>query len=185
MPKGYEMPKSNSHYLKLQDGDNLVRILAKPIMGWLDWSEDGDGKRSPVRTPFTDQKPAPIKADKPVKHFWAFPVWDYKDKAVKIWEITQASIQEVIYNLDSDESWGDPTGYDLKINRTGEKLETKYSVIARPPKPLAKEIIAEFKEVNPDLNELFSNGDPFAKQADQEPQEPGEDEEINVANIPF
>lgn len=165
--KGYQIPKSPSNYFKPQDGDNLVRILSKPLMGWLDWQN-----KKPIRTPFSE-KPEPVDSTKPVKHFWDFVIWDYKDNSLKIWEVTQSTIQDVIYNLDSDPDWGEPTKYDLSIKKAGKDLETKYLVIAKPPKPLATEIQTAYNEANINLEELFNNGDLFNSKS------------VNADNIPF
>lgn len=47
--------------------------------------------------------------------------------AMKVWLFSR-TIKETIMKF--AERYGDPTGYDLIINRTGTKLETKYTVIA-------------------------------------------------------
>jgi hypothetical protein len=191
LPKNYEQPQAKSNYFsvsKLKDKtDNVIRILSKPIMGWLDWKEV-DGKKVPVRTPFNEPCPEPIDKTKPVKHFWAMIVWDYRDKTVKIMEITQATIQEAIYNLDCDEGWGEPMCYDLNIKRTGEKLETKYFITPRPPKELEEEIKTSLRETNPNLQALFTNENPFDK---KEPSDTPPDflettpAELRSENIPF
>ena len=160
LPPNYEAPKQNSRYLKLEQGDNLIRILGDAIIGWLDWWEDGQGNRKPVRTAY-DQKPEPFNPEKPVKHFWAFPVWDYKEHIVKIYEITQATIQNAILDLHNDADWGSPTQYDIGIKKTGEKMETKYSVIAKPPKPLHSDIAKIWADTKIDLNALFEGKDPW------------------------
>jgi len=196
-PENYQPPKSNSNYMKMLDGDNIIRILSKPIMGWLDWKEE-NGKRTPIRTPYNQPKPTPIDPAKSVKHFWAMTIWDYREKTIKILEITQSSIQEALYNLDVDEAWGEPTLYDINIKKSGEKLETKYAVIARPPKDITEEIKTAFIKINPNLNALFSNADPFASKGQEQdeysqpipaddylqPELDGE-EEIKAEDIPF
>lgn len=156
LPQGYEAPKSNSRYLKFKDGDNVFRILAPAVLGWEDWEE-----KQPIRTPYAEQKPRPIDPKRAVKHFWAFPVWDYAEKVIKILEITQSTIQEAIFELHKDEQWGDPTGYDINIRKSGKDLETKYSVIPRPPRPVHPEIVKIFEQTPLDLNQLFTGGDPF------------------------
>ena len=45
--------------------------------------------------------------------------------------------------------------------RTGEKLETKYSVTPTPPKPLDKEIQNKVDIVNVELEKLLAGLDPF------------------------
>lgn len=186
LPQGYEAPKSGGNYLKFNQGDNVFRILGNPILGWLDWTTDN----KPVRTPYNQQKPSPIKADKPVRHFWALPVWDCKDKAVKILEITQSSIQNAIQDYFKDEAWGSPLKYDLNVKRTGEGKETEYAVIGRPPQPLSEEAKAEWAKTPVDLMQLFSGGDPFdAKPTPAQIMQQAKDEqtqiEEKIENIPF
>jgi hypothetical protein len=197
-PTGYEPPKIDSKYFKPVDGNNLVRILSKPLMGWEDWTED----KKPVRFPYNQKPEHPINPKKPIKHFWAFVVWDYMDNfnketkkwegKIKIWEITQMKIQETLYNLDCDIDWGEPTHYDLAIKREGKDLDTKYLIQSKPPKPLSEEIKAAFIESNPDMNELFTNGDPFSKKAEQPVQTENEiiddfnpNNETQAESIPF
>lgn len=184
LPQNYKQPQAKSNYFQVsklkEKTDNIIRILSKPTMGWLDWQEDSSGKKFPVRTPFSEPCPEPIDKTKAVKHFWAMIIWDYKDKAIKIMEITQSTIQEEIYNLDCDDGWGDPINYDINIKRTGEKLETKYFVTPRPPKPVDEEIKEAFIKANVNLNELFSNGNPFGKS-----EEKVDENIIDTSSIPF
>ncbi len=154
LPEGYERPTSAGKYFKFEEGDNRIRILSKPVLGWVDWDE-----KNPVRT--KDKPEHPVNPKKPAKHFWAFVIWDYRDKSLKVMEITQATIQDSIIALHNSEDWGVPTNYDLNINRTGKEMETKYNVIPFPPKPITQDIADEYATVKIDLEKLFSNGDPF------------------------
>lgn len=178
LPSNYERPITNSNYYKLQNGDNRFRILGSAIVGYEYWTPD----KKPVRS---HDKPTPTN-DTPVRHFWAFPVWDYKSKNVKVCEITQATIQGAIEDLAHDENWGDPTGYDLIIKKTGEKMETEYSVVPVPPKPLHPDIAKLYAEANINLDVLFENGDPFGGKTTQtEPHNEPDNGEISVSEIPF
>lgn len=163
LPATYEKPASNSRYYKLQAGDNRFRILSPAIVGWIEWTEEADGSRRPIRT--KERPNQSIDPKKPAKHFWSFIVYDYREKNIKIMEITQATIQDAIYALHISEAWGDPAGYDLNINKTGEKMETKYNVIPFPPKPLDHTIASEYLTANIKLEKLFDNGDPFESDA--------------------
>ena len=181
LPDTYQKPASNSRYLKLQQGDNKIRILSAPITGWVDWTEQ-DGKRMPLRT--KEQQPA-INPSQPPRHFWSFVVWDYQEKNVKILEITQATIQDAIYSLQGSTDWGNPQGYDITIKKTGEKMETKYSVFPAPPAPLSQDIKEAYELEVIHLNELYNNGDPFkgVKCEDEAPAD--EQVQENVARVPF
>jgi hypothetical protein len=155
LPNDYEAPQGGGNYLKLQKGDNKFRVLSKPIIGWVDWKD-----QKPFRFPMK-QKPEKPLTDKPIKHFWAFLVYDYADSQVKIIEITQATIQKSIADLSKDEEWGAPFEYDIKISKKGEDLKTEYSVTPSPKKPLT----AEQKQAALDkpcyLEALFSGADPW------------------------
>ena len=158
LPEGYEAPVNGGGYMKLEDGENKFRILSKPVIGWLDWDD-----KKPVRFGFKYKPEKPISKDQPIKHFWAFIVWNYKAKEIQILEITQATIQQAVQSLSKDEEWGAPFFYDIKVNKTGEKKETKYSTNPSPKKDLTEEQKKCALEKRINLNALFSNDDPYAK----------------------
>lgn len=158
LPENYESPKSSNYYFKLQDGENRIRILTAPIIGWEDWQE-----KKPIRFSY-DNKPAKsIDPKKPVKHFWAFVVYNYADQKIQIMQITQATIRKAIESLCKDSDWGDPYAYDIKILKSGEGVDTEYSVNPVPHKPTDPSIIEMFNENRCNLNALFTSEDPFAK----------------------
>jgi hypothetical protein len=163
LPKDYQVPKGKSGYMKFQQGANRFRILNAPILGYEIWAEK-DGKNTPIRVKTEDEiNPDMITEQNPVRHFWAMPVWNYQDKLIQILEVTQKSIQKSLTTLIQDEDWGDPTGYDIVVTKTGEKLETEYSIQPKPAKPLEAEIEAKFKEKYINLEMLYQGGDPFKK----------------------
>ena len=157
LPQGYTVPKSSGGYMKLVDGDNKFRILSAPILGWEDWQD-----KKPIRFRF-DQKPmSSIDPEKKVKHFWAMIVWNYADEEIQILEITQSSIKKALEARCSDEEWGAPYFYDIKIKRSGEALNTEYDVTPVPHKPLPAHIRKKFDEKPCNLEALFDGADPFA-----------------------
>lgn len=155
----YKPKKSDGMYLKFKQGANKFRILTDVETGFVWWTQATDealnGK--PVRVKnYPDVIPANMKTDSGIKETWVFKVWDYADSSIKIAEITQSTIQREIFELESSEEWGDTKGYDLTINRTGEKLGTKYSVQPSPHKELAPEIKEAFDKSEIDLKEMWS-----------------------------
>lgn len=158
LPENYESPKSSNYYFKLQDGENRIRILTAPIIGWEDWQE-----KKPIRFTYDNKPQKPIDPKKAVKHFWAFVVYNYADQKIQIMQITQATIRKAIESLCKDSDWGDPYAYDIKILKSGEGVDTEYSVNPVPHKPLDPLIIEMFNENRCNLNALFTSEDPFAK----------------------
>lgn len=155
LPQNYEAPQGSTSYMKLQKGENKFRILSKPIIGWLDWKD-----KVPSRFAM-DARPEKPLTDKPIKHFWAFLVFDYADQSVKILEITQSTIQKSIADLSKDEEWGAPYEYDIKVSRKGEDLKTEYSVTPSPKKVLSEEIKKAALDKPCYLPALFTNSDPW------------------------
>lgn len=158
LPDDYKAPNSSENYMKLLPGENKMRILSAPILGWEDWTKD----KKPIRFKMADKPDIPIDATKPIKHFWAFLVWNYKDEMIQIFQITQAKIRKPLEALCKDEDWGAPYFYDIKIFKTGEGKETDYSVNPVPHKDTHPFIIAEYEKKPCLLEALFIGADPFA-----------------------
>lgn len=156
MPEGYELPKGESNYMRFQQGENKFRIMSQPIIGWLDWED-----KKPLRFPISQRPERPINPDKPIKHFWAMIVWNYNTSSIQILEITQGGIQKSIKALADDEEWGNPYGYDIKVTKTGEKMDTEYKVNPSPHKPCTKEMIEAYDKKPIYLGALFQGADPF------------------------
>ena len=109
-----------------------------------------------------NEKPdAPIDPKYPIKHFWAMIVWNYQTERIEILEVTQISIQQVITTLSRDPEWGSPFGYDIKVERLGKGLDTKYTILGMPPAPVTDEIKEAFLDVPINLEALYKGEDPF------------------------
>lgn len=167
LQQGYEIPKASSNYMKLQKGTNRFRILSSAIVGYEYWNVDN----KPIRQ---RQKPTATPADIRVgddggptdfKHFWAFVVWDYSDSAVKILEITQATIQRAM-KIKIDNRKGDAKSYDFVITRTGDSLSTEYDTDVTDPAPLSQEAEKAYKARPVNLEALFEGKDPFEVKAE-------------------
>ena len=163
LPTDYKAPVTGGNYMKLQDGENTFRVLSSAIVGWVDWIVEEDGTRRPKRYRMAE-KPQPFNPEQPVKHFWAFVVWNYDAQAIQILELTQKTIRDDIKALVDNKKWGDPKKYDITITRSGEKLETKYSVMPNPHSELPKEVAQLWEETSINLEALYDGGDPFGKE---------------------
>ena len=174
LPTDYKVPQGSNNYFKFQAGENIFRILSNPIIGWEWWTDSTDNEGKQTRKPnrVHDYEGVPVSAvdadGRGVKHFWAMIVWNYQDKKVQILEITQKGIQRAIQGLERSKGWGDPKNYDISVTKTGEKLETEYSVMPIPPKHLANEIKAAFNKTTINLEALFDGKDPFKEDVDPE-----------------
>ena len=176
LPKDYNPDETANKYMKFEQGDNKFRMLEKPAIGYLWWiHEDGTvveaGEQptkgnKPVRRAKDNKEAMSVEIYENSKEFWAMPVWNYKKGLLQVLEITQKSILRTITNLFRDEDWGSPLNYDLKVTRTGEKLETEYQTVPLPKKELTDEIKKAFKDAHINVRALFDGGDPFKPEPD-------------------
>lgn len=172
LPSDYEAPVSGSNFTKLQEGDNKFRILSKPVIGWVSWDND----KKVHRFAYKAKPDKPLGKD-PIRHFWAFIVWNYSANAVQVFEVTQQTIQQQIQNLSKNEDWGAPYNYDLTISKKGKDKETKYHVTPSPKKKINDDVYKAALEKPVNLEALFSDSDPFVVN--------GKSTEIMVNDLPF
>jgi hypothetical protein len=164
LPEDYKKPET-SDYMKLKEGENTIRILSNAIVGFKYWTEDNKPVR--LREPIFE-KPDNIKLEKDgsyrVQHFWAFLVWNYEAQRVQVLEITQSSIQDGIKALVDNKKWGDPRDYDITITRSGEGLETSYTVIPSPHSELELSEADQAKVQKADLEALYEGKPVWGKE---------------------
>lgn len=168
----YEIPASSSSggkYLKFKNGTTHFRVLSqKALKGWEYWTADNKPKRlreKPTSVP-TDIRINEDGKPERIRHFWAMAVWDYEASAVKILQITQSTIQKTIVALVQDRDFGHPTKYDLKVNRSGDGLETAYSVMPLH-KPMPQEAIDALDQAPIYLDALWFGADPFSPESEK------------------
>ena len=170
LPVDYEPPKWGSKYTKFEDGKQTrLRILQKPLLGWVYWDKKGKDNK-PVRLEYTEEafKLAKQEAsknekadDKKVNHFWALTIRNYETKQIEVWELIQKTIQANIRNYISDEEFGSPLRYDIKITKVKNWDKTTYEVSPWVPKDISQEIQKELEENPVNLRALLHSTDPF------------------------
>ena len=152
----YKLP-STDNYMKFREGENTFRVLSSAIVGYEYFTKENKPVRS--KLPF-DETPN-IKDGGDVKHFWAFAVWNYADERVQVLELTQKSIMQNMKALIDNKRWGNPQGYDITVSRTGNGLNTEYTLMANPHSVLEEHIAEAWAKSKIDLTELYTGGDPF------------------------
>jgi len=151
LPDDYDLPVgSGGLYYKLQSGTNEVRILGPAVTGY-EWWVDREVTR------VNDVSKVPTGQDH--KHFWMVPVSINDSDDVQIWTITQATIQGAIRDLFNNKQWGDPVGYNLTVKKTGQSLDTQYSVVPNPKTKLDSSVTSAYKAWSEkhDLSEIAFN----------------------------
>jgi len=154
LEEGYEIPKAPSNYTKIEK-DVTLRLRVLPswndtdVIRCYEYFDIRWEKPKPVRslTPF---KETPwIKDKEKQKEVWNLKVWNYKLEQIQIYNIPQITIKEQIMKYFQDEDFLSPINYDLKITKTWEWFDTKYAVLASPPKAFDSKLL-EWKDVDID-----------------------------------
>ncbi len=159
LPDGFESMKMEKPYWRLaqmKEGDNKLRIVTRPIAGWVDWQDNKPLRYRPEERPKSSVDPL-----KPFKAFWACYVWDYARESLFILEITQGGVLKALSAFGGDADWGDFTKYDIKIKKEGQGKDTKYHVTPMPHKPLSEAIEKALKSSPVRLEALYDGGDPW------------------------
>lgn len=132
-------------YFKPEMGQNKVLIVGEAVTGYEYWTNADKPVRSKEKFADTpDIKIRKVKNEKTgeieekedkQRFFWAMPVYDFSDNTFKLWQVTQKGLRDNLASLQANADWGNPIGtYTISIDRSGENLTTKYTVMANPTK---------------------------------------------------
>ena len=166
IPDNYERPTSESRYAKLEAWENRYRVLSSPLIWYSYWNHENKKVRVETKGEINESDiwPNKFSPEKPQypKHFWAFVVYDYNNSGIRILELDKAAAIEAFDTQLQDPDYSNPTEYDIKITRTGEKLETNYVFSVGKHKPIDEAITKEYEEMGINLDALLDGKDPFS-----------------------
>ena len=170
---GLDIPTSESGGLfmkKLEQGENRMRILTKPIQGYVWWPE---GSNKPERAHGPTDIPTGIKD---AKYFWFLTI--AINGEVKFLELKQKTILSQIKSLSDNTEWGEVQDYDITITRSGQDLETQYTVVPNPKKAINADVAKQWADIKARYNpeNLFTNGTPL--EPGEEKKQDDKDEEL-------
>jgi len=178
----YKVPTKSS-YMKFKDGDNTLRFLLPPAMGWELWIS---GK--PVRkldNTWSDKELASADINKftgnpkTPQHFWACVVWNYETGKIELLNITQSKIQEALLALAQNPKWGSLDKFDINVIRDKTGNQVTYTVQPEPPTKMEKDIKDAFSRLKVDMDEYFNGGHPLSVKGEDEMDEDEIDAVLN------
>lgn len=149
-------------YTKLEKGDTKIRIVSRALIGWEGWYQNkpvrfkSDYKITPDEYATLDKDNFDSSKSK-YKQFAVCVVWNYDHQCPQIWQFSQRQIRDQLMQLGSDSDWGDVTGYDIKVKREGEKMETKYTLTPSNKAPLSDQIRSEILERGLEPEQVFTD----------------------------
>ncbi len=127
-------------WMRLERGSNKVRVVTKPY-SYLSCKYTGDGAGSfgdKVMCSMPTETDPLVKMGAKPKKRWFVGVIDRKTNTGRILDISTA-IYNPLKELNNEESWGDPSGYDINIKVNPDGGATGYYTVV----PLGKSPLSE------------------------------------------
>ena len=175
--RGHEIPDKRNQFMRFESGKNRVRFIGNPVSGFVFFGkverEDGTETTKPYRRRESEgefsleemiNRNARMKKDDEMegqKYFVMGLVYNYQKQKLQVLEVTQKSILKALKSYVDSEEYGHPSGYDLTIEKSGEGLNTEYTVVVSPPKPLSAEVENLVGETSCDLQKVFAGEYPL------------------------
>jgi hypothetical protein len=140
-------------FLRLAEGENIVRVMGNPVQNYIHWVTTPDGKNRKIVSPTSN--PALVKRleDAGFKRQpnWIIKVLDCKDQKFKLLEVGN-QIFKGIQALFNHPKWGKVTGYDISINRGPKGTQPLYTVTPNPKESLDSSLKQKYIEFNDKVN---------------------------------
>lgn len=132
-----------NYFLKLEGGDNKIRLFGDTYRTWIHWFISTDGQKRKVNCA-GDNCPLCRAASKPEEEakprFYNCCI-NRADGTIKILDMG-SQIFKGVQALDADESWGSLEDYDINIKKGPKGASPLYQVTPLPKKELSKADLA-------------------------------------------
>lgn len=144
-------PKSD--FMRLEEGENTVRVMGNPVQFYIHWVVDSSGSRSKINSPVNDPGLVNRLEDSGFKRQarWLIKVLDRKDDQFRLLEVGP-QIYNGIKSLYNNARWGKVTQYDITINRAPKGVQPLYSVTPNPKEALPASFKQKFVDFNDRVN---------------------------------
>ena len=149
----YKPAQGGNTYFKFKQGANKFRVVSDIETGYVFWTIDNKPVRS-LKRPET--VPENIKPDGKIKDTWVCLVYSFDEDAVQIMEVTQMTIIQAMFDLENNEDWGDTKKYNITITRTGEGMDTSYTVMPGKMEDLPEDAQKLVENTDLTLDEMWS-----------------------------
>lgn len=158
--KQYKASGESNLYHRFEDGVTYVfRISSEPVVYESTFTKGDESNTS-------------------IKYGWI--VWNVEQKVAQVLQLPLTAYR-TIASIASDDEYGDPKNYNIKITRTGTGLETKYDIVPSPrqvdivdfapeaPEQLKKLNLIELVEAGKNVSNVFWLSDAIGKPTNSTP----------------
>lgn len=140
---------TKSNFMRLEEGENLVRVMGNPVQFYIHWVVTPDGSRRKVNSPVDSPELVRRLEDSGFKRQarWLVKVLDRSDDEFRVLEVGP-QIYNGIKSLYNNSRWGKVTQYDLSINKGPKGTQPLYGVTPNPKEPLSGDFKTKFVDFN-------------------------------------
>ena len=138
-------PKND--YMKLEEGENVVRVMGNPVQYYVHWITTTDGSKRKIVSPIDSMALVSRLEDAGFKRkaTWIVKVLDRKTDTFKVLEVG-SQIYNGIRSLYNNPKWGKVTDYDISIMRGPKGSQPLYSVQPNPKEKIDPSLKGKFVE---------------------------------------
>lgn len=142
-----------SDFMRLSEGENVVRIMGNPIQYFVHWVTSADGSTRKINSPIDTPELVKRLEDEGYRRQarWLVKVLDRSDDTFKLLEIG-SQIYNGVRGLFNHPKWGKVTQYDVSVVRGPKGTQPLYSVTPNPKESLDASFKDKFVEFNDRVN---------------------------------
>jgi len=144
---------TKSDFLRLEEGENTVRVMGNPVQFYIHWVVTPDGSRRKVNSPVDHPDLVRRLEDSGFRRQarWLIKVLDRTDDEFRILEVGP-QIYNGVKALYNNSRWGKVTAYDVTVCKGPKGSQPLYSVTPNPKEPLSSDFKATFVDFNDRVN---------------------------------
>jgi len=139
--------------MRLEEGENTVRVMGNPVQFYIHWIVGSDGQKGKINSPINNPELVSRLEDSGFKRQarWLIKVLDRSDDTFRLLEVGP-QIYNGIRALYNNSRWGKVTQYDITILKGPKGQQPLYSVQPNPKESLSSEFKSKFMEFNDRIN---------------------------------
>tara|TARA_B100000131_G_scaffold322863_1_gene378447 strand:- start:3103 stop:3717 length:615 start_codon:yes stop_codon:yes gene_type:complete len=144
---------TKSSFMRLEEGENTVRVMGNPVQFYIHWIVKPDGSRQKVNSPVDTPELVRRLEDSGFRRQprWLIKVLDRSDGEFRLLEVGP-QIYNGIKALYNNSRWGKVTAYDVTIVKGPKGQQPLYSTTPNPKEALSSDFKTKFMEFNDRVN---------------------------------
>tara|TARA_Y100000034_G_scaffold131937_1_gene193741 strand:+ start:291 stop:905 length:615 start_codon:yes stop_codon:yes gene_type:complete len=144
---------TKSDFIRLEEGENTVRVMGNPVQFYIHWVVKPDGSRQKVNSPVEHPELVRRLEDSGFRRQarWLIKVLDRTDNQFRLLEVGP-QIYNGVKALYNNSRWGKVTAYDITICKGPKGQQPLYSVTPNPKDALDSDLKTTFVEFNDRIN---------------------------------